>query len=214
MIFPATRFVAIWMLRMENRPVELITFAFLLAGGIRGLALVWWMRNIGKVGVVFCFFTVYSVGLLIIGMEEVAWGQWFIGFETPLFFKKINAQGELTFHNIHVLQGHSEYFRVAFGLGGLVGVWLSFLRYFRKIGVPVILLPWFLIIILLAGVDLYNDYYPIERNFDYVIDILSELVEMLIAISGFLYIWLNAKTLTVEWKKSCMVKASAYFVGK
>lgn len=133
-------------------------------------------------------------------MEEVAWGQWLFGFRTPSVMKEINVQGELTLHNVRGLQGHTEFLRVAFGLGGLIGVWFSFRQTFREIGAPAILLPWFLIITVLAGLDLYNDYYQIQRHIDDVVNRLSELDEMLIATSGFLFIWLNARMLEAEWK--------------
>jgi len=34
--------------------------------------------------------------------EELSWGQRIIGWETPQFLKKINRQGETTFHNIRI----------------------------------------------------------------------------------------------------------------
>lgn len=197
---PTTRAAALWML-VENHPVEFLTFAFLLLGGIRGLHLVWQTKKRSKGILVLGFYTVVSTGLLFAAMEEVAWGQHFFGFETPSALKRINAQGEVTIHNIDVLQGHSEFFRLTFGLGGLVGVWLCSWRSFQKIGVPLILLPWLLIITVHAGLDVYNDYFPIERRFDLAMQRSSELIEMLIGISGFLFIWLNARMLAAEWKE-------------
>lgn len=184
----------------ENHPVELLTFAILLLGGIRGLVLARHTHRHRAGGLVVGFYLVFSVGLLFTAMEEVAWGQWLFGFRTPSVFNEINVQGELTLHNIRGVQGHTEFFRVAFGLGGLIGVWLSFRQNFRKIGAPVILLPWFLIIIVLAGLDLHNDYYQVQRRFDDIVNRLSELVELLIAASGFLFIWLNARMLAAGWK--------------
>ncbi len=199
---PTTRSATSWIIRGENHPVELLTFAILLVGGMRGLALARQARQNGAGGLVVGLYAVFSVGLLFTAMEEVAWGQWLVGFQTPSVFKEINAQGELTLHNIRGVHGHTEFFRVAFGLGGLIGVWLSFRRTFRKIGAPVILLPWFLIIIVLAGLDLYVDYYEIQTLIDKGVNKLAELVEMLIAASGFLFIWLNARMLAAGWKET------------
>ena len=199
-VLPITRPIAYWM-RGENHPIELLTFGFLLAGGIRGIALAWQTKNHREEILVYGFYAVFSIGILFTAMEEVAWGQWFFGFETPSALKSINVQGEFTVHNIRGLQGHSEFFRVAFGLGGLLGVWLSSRRYFRKIGAPFILLSWFLIISILAVLDLYNDYFSSERRLSFLIKMLAEFVEMMIGMSGFLFVWLNARMLAAKWRE-------------
>ena len=183
-----------WMLQ-ENHPVELLTFIFLLAGGLLGLRLAYQLNMRRERAWVYGFYVFFSLILLLVAMEEVAWGQWFFGFKTPTFFKEINAQGELTLHNIQVLQGHSEYFRLSFGLGGLIGYALGRLKPFYKIAPSILLLPWFIVIVGHAGLDLYNDYFPIQREFDYMMQRSSELVEMLIGMVGLLYIWLNSRML-------------------
>jgi hypothetical protein len=99
-------------------------------------------------------------------------------------------------HNIRGLHGHSEFFRLAFGLGSLIRVWFSHHQCFRGIGAPVVLMPWFLVITVVAGVDVYSEYFPIQGHIDAGLHALSELVEMLIGISGFLFVWLNAGMLS------------------
>jgi hypothetical protein len=192
LLYPATRTFGLWILR-ENHPVELLTFAFSLIGGFIGFSLALKARKSGEKRMVYGFYALFSLGLLLVAMEEVAWGQWFFGFETPEAWKLINLQGETTLHNISGLQGHSETFRLIFGVGGLIGIALSFYPSFEKIGVPALLLPWFVIITLHASVDLFNDYVAIQKQFDYAMEITSELIEMLIAISAFLYVTLNAR---------------------
>ena len=201
LIFVLTTTRPILWMRGENHPIELLTFGFLLAGGIRGIALACQAKNHREEFFVYGFYAVFSIGALFTAMEEVAWGQWFFGFETPAALKDINFQGEFTIHNIHGLQGHSEYFHVAFGLGGLLGIWLSSRRYFRKIGAPFILLSWFLIICILSVLNIYNDFFTIERRFDFLIKKIAEIVEMLIGMSGFLFVWLNARMLSAKWRE-------------
>ena len=94
----------------------------------------------------------------------------------------------------------TPWYRVAFGLGGLLGVWLSSRQYFRKIGPPFILLSWFLIISALAALDLYVDFFSVDWRLDYIINKLSEFVEMMIGMSGFLFVWLNARMLAAKWR--------------
>ena len=195
----ATRPVALWLLD-ENHPVEWLTFLALLAGGITGFRLYLHLRRLGEGGFVSGFYLVFSLGLFITAMEEIAWGQWLFGFRTPQVLSRINEQNEVTLHNIRRLHGHSEFFRLIFGLGGLIGISLSSHRSVRKIGVPIILWPTFVIITILAAIDLYYDYYPDQGELVRGLANLSELVEMFIGISGFLYVWLNTRILASGWK--------------
>ena len=199
-VLPATRNIASWM-QEENRPIELLTFVFLLAGGMQGLFLAWQAKVHGEKFLIYAFYSLFSIGFLVTAMEEVAWGQWFIGFDTPLSIERINVQREFTLHNIQGLHGKTEFVRVAFGLGGLLGVWLSYRNYFRKIGAPFILIAWFLIISIHAIPDLYVEIFSIDGRFDTLISRLAEFMEMMIAVSGFMFIWLNARMLTAEWKE-------------
>ena len=68
-----------------------------------------------------------------------------------------------------------------------------------------ILLPYFLLITLLAGIDLYLDYALVQlgpgaRLSDQpgarLSDQLNELNEMIIGVSGCLFVWLNARMLS------------------
>jgi hypothetical protein len=196
---PATRPRALLMLE-ENSHVELLTFAFLLLGGMRGLALAWEARRRSEGRLVFGFYTLVSLGLLFTAMEEVAWGQAFLGFGTPTVLEEINVQREVTIHNIRGLHGHTEFLRLAFALGGLVGIRLGAHASFRKIGAPGMLWSWFLLIAVLAGLDLYNDRFSIQGHLDRLINRLSEVVEMMVGMSGCLFIWLNSRMLRAQWK--------------
>lgn len=205
-VIPQTRSLAIWM-QEENRPIELITFGFLIAGGAWGLILAYRTKARNEVLLVYGFYAVFSCALLVVAMEEIAWGQWFFGFETPSALKKINVQGEFTIHNIRGLHGKAEFFRAAFGLGGLLGVWLSYRGNIRRLGASLLLLPWFLVISCQAIPDLYVEFFSKGSLFDKLLGVLSELIEMLIAISGFLYVWLNARVLATTGESGATLEA-------
>jgi len=190
--YPQTRSLTVWM-HKENHPIELLTFFVFLIAGIKGLKLSYKMKMAGEEYLVYGFYTFFSIALLFIAMEEIAWGQCFIGFDTPEAWKAINMQGETTLHNIAGLQGHSEIFRLIFGIGGLIGLLFSYYPRFEKIGASILLLPWFATISIYAAIDVYNDYIPIQKAFDNYIHVTSELIELLIGLSALLYIQLNSR---------------------
>ncbi len=189
---PLTRSFGVELLK-ENNLIELLTFLFLFLGGIKGLLLVEILKEKGLHKYEVIFYMVFSIGLLIVAMEEIAWGQWFFKFNTPEFWKEINMQGETTLHNIKGMQGHSEVLRFIFGFGGMMGILLSYHRPFQNVGAPIILFPYFIIIIIFSGLDFYSDYYTIHVYIDYGVKGMSEVVEMFIGISGLIYIWLNER---------------------
>jgi hypothetical protein len=188
----STRLIMLWMLK-ENRPVELCTFLALLAGGLYGLVFTSRLQKQSEATWVIGFYMLFSLGLIVVGMEEIAWGQSFLKFKTPELFESINAQKELTLHNLRGLQRHSEVFRLIFGLGGLFGVMLGYFPRAQKIAAPTILLPCLLVITIHAIVDFYDDISPVGPRFNLLMQRTSEMVELLIGIAGLLYVSLNAR---------------------
>ncbi len=188
---PMTRAAALWMLS-ENRPVEILTFILLLASGGYGLWISGQLRKNGEKIFYYGFYFLFSLGMIVTAMEEIAWGQQFWGFHTPAYLQEINLQGETTIHNIRGLNGNSEYFRLIFGLGGIIGIALAKSGKFIKISPSIILLTWFLVITAHSLVDVINDIKPIHKGFDAAISRLSELIELIIGAVGFLYLWFNS----------------------
>lgn len=47
------------------------------------------------------FHVMLSVLFFVVALEEISWGQRFIGWETPEFLRELNLQGETNIHNIH-----------------------------------------------------------------------------------------------------------------
>ncbi|WP_412060753.1 hypothetical protein [Rubrivirga sp. IMCC45206] len=191
---PATRDAAQWMLA-ENRPVELLSFVFLMVGGVLGLRLAAQLRRRGERGWTVAFYALFSLGLLAIGAEEVAWGQWFVGFETPEAIAEVNTQGELTLHNHKALKDHLEIFPLLFGLAGLVGVWVRRFPGWSRVAAPAALLPWFALIAVVSAVDFLQDWVVIQAQFDELVNALDELVEMFVALAGLLFVRFNAARL-------------------
>ncbi len=191
---PATRAATIWML-LENGPVEVITFLVLTIGGLYGLNLSWKLHRKGEhIGYVL-FYAVFSLGILFTGLEEIAWGQQFWGFETPGAFKELNMQGETTLHNLPGFHGHTEVFRLLFGVGGLIGILLTKTSRLGKIGAPVILVGFFAVIAAHASIDVFDDIVKVPKFMEAATSKLAELVELLIAAAAFLYLYFNSQLL-------------------
>ena len=186
-LVPATRGVGLLLLQ-ENNVVETSTFMLLLTAGLYGMHQTWTARSSGHSTLVGVFLGVFSLGLLFVAMEEIAWGQQFLHFNTPEIINRRNLQGELTLHNIKGLQGNSEIFRLIFGIGGLVGVAVRRFPRLQPISVDPLLLPFLLVITAVSAVDTYNDLYSLGENIDTGVQRMSELVEMLIGCAALAYV--------------------------
>ncbi|MDO5987942.1 hypothetical protein Q4Q39_11060 [Flavivirga amylovorans] len=187
LILKPTKSFGFWLLD-ENAPIEMLTFVSLIIGGIFGS---WFSLKYSKYmeKYITVFYLFFSICLILIAMEEIAWGQWFFHFDTPEKWAKINKQGETTIHNIKGIHGHNENLRLLFGLGGLIGIFVGNYKKLKKISVPKLLFFWFLIIFFHSLLDVLtsmdNNNQPMQR--------ISELIEMLIGGSALLYLWLNYK---------------------
>ncbi|PIA77474.1 hypothetical protein BFR04_08510 [Gaetbulibacter sp. 4G1] len=187
--YPPARDFGIWLV-LENNPIELLTFIVFLLGGIYGVRLSFKLSKFEKRYIVL-FYSFFSVFLLLIAMEEISWGQSFFHFETPEKWKTMNYQGETTLHNLNFMQSNRDNLLLIFGVSGLVGMILRNHSKFQKIGVPIILLSWFLMIVFLAFLDVLVDFIEINKQLSNGIERFAEITELLIAGSSFMYLWLN-----------------------
>ena len=205
---PDTRTFFVW-LTQENKPVELISFAALLFAGLVGLGLCLHLRRLGHDPFQVGFIGVFSLGLLFVAMEEVSWGQWFLGFDTPDVWREVNRQGETNLHNIRIINQLFELLRVAFGLGGLVSIGLRQHARFRLIAAPAMLAPWFLVIAALAGLDVVNIFVKPEYRglLLSTAAMLVEVLEMLIGLAALLYMLL-ARRAALQFLERCLEPAS------
>ncbi len=191
---PATRAAAIQSLD-EYYPVEIITFVSMFLIGVYGINL-----GIGAIkrrepAYIAGFYILFALALLFIGLEEISWGQTFLRVDSPFKIEGRNVQGEFNFHNLSGLHGRSEILHVAFGVGGLVGIWLFARKILWKIAVPPILWTWFGLISVFSTLDLIQDYVYIYQKLNTYTNLLSEVIEMLIGVGGLLYVWLNFRLL-------------------
>ena len=189
-----TRPLAVLMTQ-ENYPVELGTFLFAVIAGIQSLYLPRQVKRAGANKLFIAFYIIFGIGLIWVGLEEIDYGQWFLHWKTPEAISRINTQHEFNMHNIEGLGGHTEYLRLAFGVGGLMGVALSFFTWFRAVSVSRLLVTWFAVITVLAACDLYCDIKALDTNFAKAMDVMSEVVELMISMAASIYLWIKAKEL-------------------
>jgi len=200
LFFDSTRQIALD-LKKENNLIELLTFITLFLASLISVRLLMNSRHFQLSRFSISFYSLFSLGVFITAMEEIAWGQWFFGFATPQFIAEINAQNEVTLHNLTALQGHSEYFRVFYGFSGLVGILFTCKHLFNQIAPPFKLLSWFIIIFILALFDLILDFNLDKINslltvftlskysgLGWYVNTFNEFVEMLIGITALIYI--------------------------
>lgn len=188
---PQTRSLVGFLVR-ENSIIQVMTFLIFLWAGIRGFFFARLFKRQGE-KLSFYFYLAFSTALIFIAMEEIAWGQSFLQFNTPQAWSELNAQDELTLHNVVYLQDHLEILPLAAGILGLIGISLSDRPRFEKIMPPSILLTWFIVIATVTGIDFLHDYYIFNANFDKLVNALDEIIEWMIAIAAFLMIWLNRR---------------------
>jgi len=176
----------------ENYPVEIGTFLLLLVAAVQSFNLARRLARSGERLLWRAFYLVFAVLLLLTAMEEISWGQWFFHFHTPDSISRINTQHEFNLHNLKGMGGHTEFLRLAFGLGGFVGIALWRWPAFRSVAVPPrVLWSWFAVITAFAAADLFCDYHGLDAPFASAMDVMSEVVELMIAMAAVLYLWMK-----------------------
>jgi hypothetical protein len=184
----------------EDGFVEVSTALLAIVGGCYGIGFVRRLRRQQVPRYVPTFFALFSCGLLLVGFEEISWGQHLFGFETPDFYRTLNAQGELNLHNIKGWSGTNSVLRIAFGVGGLTGIRLAAHPLFLPLAPARLFLGWFAVITTLGlsegTLDLLD-----ARGTDvtaFVANSLAEVNEMLVAGAGALYLLLQNRRLAVS----------------
>lgn len=179
----------------ENNIVDWLTSGPALAGGILGITLAMREHRRGKDKLIWVFYLVFAIGLIFIAGEETSWGQDFFHYRTPGFFERHNEQGDVTLHNLDGMNARNHYLRLAFGVGGLIGLLLRKSERLRDIAPPRALQVWFWLFAVKSVLDIFFISSAGETMPSYILSELSEVIEMLIAMAGFLYVWLNGRRL-------------------
>jgi hypothetical protein len=143
-------------------------------------------------------FAGFALANFFIVGEEIAWAQRILGLETPEGLKEINAQGEITIHNIGRIQ---DIFNLVMFLAAGYGVVACFAN--KQIGVerywdqanyllvpPLFLVPTFLVAFAYKFIR-----YTLVRKPGFTVTKYAELAELCLAFGFFAFAWLNFQRL-------------------
>src|SRR6185295_10925253 len=117
-------------------PFEWVMTAAFLFGGIVSWRLAFSLKRAGEPRLIWLFYLIFAIGLLWTAGEVTAWGQKFLGYESPDFFQTHNAQQSVTLHNLYGWQNRNHWLRFAFAVGGFAGIALGARKRFLKIAAP------------------------------------------------------------------------------
>jgi hypothetical protein len=146
-------------------------------------------------------FAGFAFANFFIAGEEIAWGQRIFGIETPDDLKVINAQGEITVHNIGRIQ---DVFNLIMFLAAGYGVvayfankWVHVERYWdqaRHLLVPALfLVPSFLVAFAYKFIR-----YTVVRSPGFTVTRYAELAELCLAFGFFVFAGLNYRRLAAQ----------------
>ena len=181
----------------EGKIIETTQFIIFLFAGILNIFISWRAAVLSEKMIVRLFYLALGLGMFFIAGEEIAWGQQYLHFKIPGFLQTINVQNELTLHNIGILQARSDFLNLSFATNGLIGIFFTIRGKINKIKVPHPLFSWFGLIFTLAVFGIWFKIYlgdrPLNYPDEYIFHIQTETAELLIALVGFLYPWLNMR---------------------
>ena len=133
-------------------------------------------RNIKRLGIAF-----FVLGMILITLEELSWGQKIFKWESPQLFLEINAQGETNLHNTYGTPTHLLF--MAIGLYGGLG-WI--VKKYVKSQISDLFIPDWHFSIFFFQVFLFYFYYDFIRPVFFTINNEQELFEFVLAF-GFLF---------------------------
>lgn len=170
-------------LSREEKVIEDFSFVFLMIGTV----------CLGVVGGLLLrkreFLTVAisilgAVIFFVIGMEEISWFQRVLEVDSSEFFRNVNGQGEMNFHNIYTHESEDIYYLGGFVLLGVLPFFrdelATLLDRINQSAAKVILPPaWLIIPFVLAGAFVAQDFASRSANVTVVLGSLILIIGMM-----------------------------------
>ncbi|MHC4824177.1 MAG: hypothetical protein ACYTEP_09180 [Planctomycetota bacterium] len=168
----------------EFGPLEVGTFLLLIIGGILGIRVGWCGRGVSPRWHNLIFLA-FGIGLTLVALEEIAWGQAFLGFASPEYFAVNNIQGETTLHNLPGIHGRFAFLYLAFCIGGILGAFGPFRIAGRQV-VPPIAVPLLYVTLVMASYRVLPTIIEFDSDALEFGGKLPELVEFWIGLAGLI----------------------------
>jgi hypothetical protein len=185
----------------EDRLVEWATFAFYFAGGVVGFALVAQLARLRAPRWIKLFYAAISV----LPRWSSPWkrsrgGRGPSDSTTPAAVERVNIQKEFNLHNLMELDDVVGVRRAGARRGGPDRPPLRRPRSNLADRCSELLISCLLAIVVTTGLDLVTFVFSIQKDFDRILVDLAEVVEMLLAVAGFAYVWLNRRMLLEAYR--------------
>ena len=190
------------LLTMEDGPIEWGQFLFyaLACVASAGVALKRFQAGHRWQGLLFAGL---ALGLFFISGEEIAWGQRIFGLQTPEELKEINHQGEITVHNIRIVQYTLSFVMFLGGVYGLLAYFVDARYHLAQrwsegqylFVPPLFTVPCFLVLTAYKLVRL-----TVLRSSEFTITRYAEWPELCLAFALFLFTALNYRRLAAQAK--------------
>lgn len=180
------------LLLQEDGPAEWLSAISFFVGGVIAFLIARRLRESARTGLALIFF-IGALGLFFAAGEEISWGQRILDLVTPDELIEINDQNELTLHNIGFLLQITNLIMLMAGLYGAVAYLVNKrVRIEKSVrGGDYLFIPPFFLSSYFVFVFLFRLVrWTILTESNFVLNRLSEWVEMLIAIGIMLFIYL------------------------
>jgi len=180
-------------LASEDNLIENLTvYAYFLAFGFSLFILKYIKKNIG----VFSIFLILSIIFLIVGLEEISYGQRILELNNLMFSR--NVQGEINIHNLDLVQPYRHFYYITASFLGSFS-WLIFpkIKFFSKNELfikyalpPKFLFSYFSSVLIIVSVMKYVPAEFINGNvtFGFFINYDSEFFELILVLGLLLYV--------------------------
>jgi len=202
---PLYRFVT-----MEDGPVEWSQFLFYALACVAGTGIAYKRFKAGHAWQALLFLGFAFANFFIAG-EEIAWGQRILGLQTPAGLRKINHQGEITIHNIQIIQNAFNFVLFLAGAYGSIAYFANLIFPFKRFGdqvnyllvPPLFLVPAFLV---LFGYKFIR--YTVVRSPGFIVTKFGEWPELCLAFGFFVFAWLNYRRLATQLVSVPVIQAA------
>ena len=192
---PLYRFVI-----MEDGPVEWSQFIFYALACFAGAGVAYKRFTAGHPWQALLF-AGFALANFFIAGEEIAWGQRIFGLQTPEALRAINHQGEITVHNIQIVQNAFNFVLFLAGLYGSVAYFANQKLRLERYGdqanyllvPPLFLVPSFLV---LFGYKFIR--YTVVRSPGFIVTKFGEWPELCLAFGFFVFAGLNYRRLATK----------------